>query len=275
MIQIKSRDEIALMRQAGIVVGNTLATLRDSVKPGISTADLDEIARDCLAKAGATSNFLGYHGFPATVCTSVNEQIVHGIPSKKAVLADGDIVSIDFGAIIEGYHGDAAITVPVGEVTDAELELLRVTEESLWHGMAAGLLGGRLIDVSRAIESYIRSQPHPTGGSWGIVEEYVGHGIGTEMHQDPQVHNFVGPRMGKGPELVEGLALAVEPMVNLGSRMTKMLDDGWTVVTADGSRSAHFEHSFTMTEEGPWVLTALDGGRDRIAALSSAVATPA
>ncbi|HEX3901121.1 MAG TPA: type I methionyl aminopeptidase [Mycobacteriales bacterium] len=268
MIQIKSRDEIALMRQAGIVVGTTLATLRDSVKPGMSTADLDEIARDCLAKAGATSNFLGYHGFPATVCTSVNDQIVHGIPSKKAVLADGDIVSIDFGAIIEGYHGDAAITVAVGEVTHAELELLRVTEESLWHGMASGLLGARLVDVSRAIEDYIRSQPHPSGGSWGIVEEYVGHGIGTEMHQDPQVHNFVGPRMGKGPELVEGLALAVEPMVNLGSRMTKVLDDGWTVVTSDGSRSAHFEHSFTMTEEGPWVLTAIDGGRDRIAAIS-------
>jgi methionyl aminopeptidase len=273
MIQIKSRDEIALMRQAGIVVGNTLATLRDAVTPGMSTADLDEIARDCLAKAGATSNFLGYHGFPATVCTSVNEQIVHGIPSKKAVLSNGDIVSIDFGAIIEGYHGDAAITVPVGEVTQAELELLRVTEESLWHGMAAGLLGARLVDVSKAIEDYIRSQPHPDGGSWGIVEEYVGHGIGTEMHQDPQVHNFVGPRMGKGPELVEGLALAVEPMVNLGSRLTKVLDDGWTVVTADGSRSAHFEHSFTMTEEGPWVLTAIDGGRDRIAAISAAVAS--
>ncbi|HEX3706836.1 MAG TPA: type I methionyl aminopeptidase [Mycobacteriales bacterium] len=272
MIQIKSSDEIALMRQAGVVVGTTLETLRDSVKPGMTTADLDDIARDCLAKAGATSNFLGYHGFPATVCTSVNDQIVHGIPSKRAVLRDGDIVSIDFGAIIEGYHGDAAITVPVGEVTAAELELLRVTEESLWHGMAAGLLSARLIDVSRAIEDYIRSQPHPTGGSWGIVEEYVGHGIGTEMHQDPQVHNYVGPRMGKGPELVEGLALAVEPMVNLGGRHTKVLDDNWTVVTADGSRSAHFEHSFTMTEEGPWVLTAIDGGRERIAAISVAAA---
>ncbi|HWA67206.1 MAG TPA: type I methionyl aminopeptidase [Mycobacteriales bacterium] len=268
MIQIKSRDEIALMRRAGLVVGNTLATLRDSVRPGMTTADLDEIARDCLAKAGATSNFLGYHGFPATVCTSVNDQIVHGIPSKQTVLNDGDIVSIDFGAVVEGYHGDAAITVPVGEVPADQLELLRVTEESLWHGIAAGLLGRRLVDISRAIEGYIRSQPHPHGGSWGIVEEYVGHGIGTEMHQDPQVHNFVGPRMGKGPELVEGLALAVEPMVNLGSRLTRVLDDGWTVVTADGSRSAHFEHSFTMTEEGPWVLTAIDGGRDRLAALS-------
>jgi methionyl aminopeptidase len=188
------------------------------------------------------------------------------------VLRDGDVVSIDFGAIIEGYHGDAAITVGVGDIAPELEELLRVTEESLWHGMAAARLGGRLIDISRAIETYIRSQPHPLGGSWGIVEEYVGHGIGTEMHQDPQVYNYVGPRMGKGPELVEGLALAVEPMVNLGSRMTKVLDDGWTVVTADGSRSAHFEHSFTLTEEGPWVLTALDGGRERIAAISG---TPA
>jgi methionyl aminopeptidase len=273
MIQIKSRDEIALMRQAGIVVGTTLATLRDAVRPGMTTADLDEIARNSLAEAGATSSFLGYHGFPATVCTSVNDQIVHGIPSKKDVIRDGDIVSIDFGAIVEGYHGDAAITVGVGEISVEMQELLRVTEESLWRGMAAGRLGGRLVDVSRAIETYVRSQPHPQGGSWGIVEEYVGHGIGTEMHQDPQVYNYVGPRMGRGPQLVEGLALAVEPMVNLGGRHTRVLEDGWTVVTADGSRSAHFEHTFTITPEGPWVLTALDGGRDRIAAINGVAAS--
>jgi methionyl aminopeptidase len=273
MIQIKSRDEIALMRQAGIVVGTTLATLRDAVRPGMTTADLDEIARNSLAEAGATSSFLGYHGFPATVCTSVNDQIVHGIPSKKDVIRDGDIVSIDFGAIVEGYHGDAAITVGVGEISVEMQELLRVTEESLWRGMAAGRLGGRLVDVSRAIETYVRSQPHPQGGSWGIVEEYVGHGIGTEMHQDPQVYNYVGPRMGRGPQLVEGLALAVEPMVNLGGRHTRVLEDGWTVVTADGSRSAHFEHTFTITPEGPWVLTALDGGRDRIAAITGVAAS--
>jgi methionyl aminopeptidase len=274
MIQIKSRDEIAKMREAGIVVGNTLAKLRAAVQPGMSTADLDDIARTSIREAGATPSFLGYHGFPATICTSINDQIVHGIPSPKAIFREGDILSIDCGAIVDGYHGDAAVTVGVGEIAPELQELLRVTEESLWHGMAAARLGGRLIDISRAIETYIRSQPHPLGGSWGIVEEYVGHGIGTEMHQDPQVHNFVGPRMGKGPELVEGLALAVEPMVNLGSRMTKVLDDGWTVVTADGSRSAHFEHSFTITEEGPWVLTDLDGGRERIAAITG-VAAPA
>jgi methionyl aminopeptidase len=269
MIQIKTPAEIALMRKAGIVVGETLAILRDAVAPGISTADLDQIARKALADRGATSSFLGYHGFPATVCTSINGEIVHGIPSPKAVVKDGDVVSIDFGAIVEGYHGDAAITVPVGNVAPEIVELLRVTEESLWHGMAAARLGGRQIDISRGVEDYIRSQPHPTDGSWGIVEEYVGHGIGTEMHQDPQVYNYVGRRMAKGPELVKGLALAVEPMVNLGSRTTRVLDDGWTVVTQDGSPSAHFEHTFTLTERGPWVLTALDGGESRLSAMGA------
>jgi methionyl aminopeptidase len=269
MIQIKTRDEIELMRRAGLVVGTALAALRDAVRPGITTADLDAVAREVIFGAGATPSFLGYHGFPATICTSLNNEIVHGIPSTKAIIREGDVISIDCGAIVEGYHGDAAITVPVGEVSPDKLELLRVTEESLWHGMAAARLGGRLIDISRAVEDYIRSQPHPTGGSWGIVEEYVGHGIGTEMHQDPQVHNYVGPRMGRGPAIVEGLALAVEPMVNLGGRHTRVLDDGWTVVTQDSKASAHFEHTFTVTEDGPWVLTALDGGVERLAALGA------
>jgi methionyl aminopeptidase len=269
MIQIKTRDEIELMRRAGLVVGTALAALRDAVRPGITTADLDAVAREVIFGAGATPSFLGYHGFPATICTSLNNEIVHGIPSTKAIIREGDVISIDCGAIVEGYHGDAAITVPVGEVSPDKLELLRVTEESLWHGMAAARLGGRLIDISRAVEDYIRSQPHPSGGSWGIVEEYVGHGIGTEMHQDPQVHNYVGPRMGRGPAIVEGLALAVEPMVNLGGRHTRVLDDGWTVVTQDSKASAHFEHTFTVTEDGPWVLTALDGGVERLAALGA------
>jgi methionyl aminopeptidase len=272
MIQIKTPAEIALMRRAGIVVGETLAILRDAVEPGVSTADLDQIARRALKERGAASSFLGYHGFPATVCTSINGEIVHGIPSKRAVVRDGDVLSIDFGAIVEGYHGDAAITVPVGNVAPEVRELLRVTEESLWHGMAAARLGGRQIDISRAIEDYLRSQPHPSGGEWGIVEEYVGHGIGTEMHQDPQIHNYVAPRMPKGVEIVPGLALAVEPMVNLGARHTRVLDDGWTVVTADGSVSAHFEHTFTVDDEGPWVLTALDGGRERIASIAGVAA---
>jgi methionyl aminopeptidase len=273
MIQIKTPDEIELMRKAGLVVGNALAALRDAVRPGISTADLDQVARGVIYGAGATPSFLGYNGFPATICTSLNNEIVHGIPTPKAVLREGDIISIDCGAIVDGYHGDAAITVPVGEVSADKVELMRVTEESLWHGMAAARLGGRLIDISRAVEDYIRSQPHPSGGSWGIVEEYVGHGIGTDMHQDPQVHNYVGPRMGRGPVIEKGLALAVEPMVNLGGRHTRVLDDGWTVVTQDSKASAHFEHTFTVTDDGPWVLTALDGGRERLAALGALSAT--
>jgi len=274
MIQIKSDAEIALMRQAGLVVGRTLEKLKAAVEPGMSTADLDAIAEESIRGEGAIPSFLGYRGFPACICTSVNSEIVHGIPSPKAVIREGDVISIDCGAIVDGYHGDAAVTVPVGEVKPDLLELLRVTEESLWHGIAAARLGGRLIDISRGIETYIRSQPHPAagrpgGGSWGIVEEYVGHGIGTEMHQDPQVYNYVGRRMAKGPELVKGLALAVEPMVNLGSRATRVLDDGWTVVTQDGAPSAHFEHTFTLTEDGPWVLTALDGGEERLRAMGA------
>jgi methionyl aminopeptidase len=274
MIQIKSEAEIALMREAGLVVGRTLEKLKAAVRPGMSTADLDAIAEDAIRGEGAVPSFKGYRGFPACICTSINSEIVHGIPSRDAVIRDGDVISIDCGAIVEGYHGDAAVTVPVGAVSDDVLELLRVTEESLWRGMAAARLGGRLIDISRAVESYIRSQPHPWAGrpggaSWGIVEEYVGHGIGTEMHQDPQVYNYVGRRMAKGPVLEKGLALAVEPMVNLGTRATRVLDDEWTVVTADGAPSAHFEHTFTLTETGPWVLTALDGGEARMRELGA------
>jgi methionyl aminopeptidase len=269
VIQIKSEAEIALMRQAGLVVGRALEKLQAAVRPGMTTADLDAIAEESIRGDGAIPSFKGYRGFPACICTSINSEIVHGIPSPTAVINDGDVISIDCGAIVEGYHGDAAVTVPVGNVAPERLELLRVTEESLWRGIAAARLGGRLLDISRAIEDYVRSQSHPTGGSWGIVEEYVGHGIGTEMHQDPQVYNYVGRKMPRGPELVRGLALAVEPMVNLGTRKTRVLDDQWTVVTQDGAPSAHFEHTFTLTEQGPWVLTALDGGQERLSALGA------
>jgi methionyl aminopeptidase len=257
LIQIKTADEIALMRAAGLVVGRTLEKLRAAVTPGMTTADLDALAEDAIRGEGAVPSFKGYRGFPACICTSINSEIVHGIPSKKVVIRDGDVVSIDCGAIVEGFHGDAAVTVPVGAVAPELLELLRVTEESLWRGMAAARLGGRLIDISRAVEATIRSTPHPSGGQWGIVEEYVGHGIGTEMHQDPQVYNYVGRRMPRGPELVKGLALAVEPMVNLGTRETRVLDDGWTVVTDDGA----------------WVLTAIDGGQARLAELGAVPAS--
>jgi methionyl aminopeptidase len=265
VIQIKTEAEIRLMREAGLVVARTLDQLRAAVEPGITTADLDDMARRTIAAQGATPSFLGYHGFPAVICTSVNEEIVHGIPSRRRVLRDGDVLSIDCGAIVAGYHGDAAVTVPVGEIRSDLAILLDVCEESLWHGLAAARLGGRLSDVSYAIESYIRSRPHPQGGAWGIVEEYVGHGIGSAMHQDPQVPNYGRP--GRGSKLRRGLALAVEPMVNLGSRHTLLLDDGWTVKTRDGQPSAHFEQTFTLTGEGPWVLTALDGGEAKLAEL--------
>jgi methionyl aminopeptidase len=269
MIELKTEPEIAVMRQAGLVVARTLDLLRDAVAPGVSTGDLDAVARESLRNEGAGSSFLGYGSppFPAVICSSVNDEIVHGIPSPTRVLREGDIVSLDFGAIIEGYHGDAAITVPVGEVAPEIAELLRVTEECLWAGFAAARLGGRLSDVSHAVEASVRSHPHP----YGIVEEYVGHGIGTAMHQPPQVPNFGRP--GRGQKLVKGLCLAVEPMINLGTRLTQVTDDGWTVVTQDGKPSAHFEHTFTLTEDGPWVLTAHDGGAGRLGALG--VKTPA
>ncbi len=259
MIEYKSEAEVAKMREAGLVVGRTLELLREAVEPGVSTTDLDAIAERNIREAGAIPSFKGYHGFPATICASVNDQIVHGIPDGR-VLREGDIISIDCGAILDGWHGDSAITVPVGEVAPELHELMRVCEEAMWRGFAAARLGGRLTDISHAIESYVRSQ-----GDYGIVEEYVGHGIGTAMHQEPQVPNYGRP--GRGTRLSKGLVLAVEPMVNLGSRHTVLLDDGWTVQTRDGRPSAHFEHTFTLTDDGPWVLTAIDGGEARLAEL--------
>jgi methionyl aminopeptidase len=263
MIQIKTREQVHKMRRAGVVVGETLELLREAARPGITTAELDAIAEGHIRARGATSNFLNYHGFPATICASVNDEIVHGIPGPR-VLVEGDIVSLDCGAIVDGWHGDAAVTVAVGEVAPELVELMSVTEGALWAGIAAARLGGHVSDIGHAVEAYVRDR-----GDYGIVEEYVGHGIGTEMHQEPNVPNY--GRAGRGPELVEGLVLAVEPMVNLGSRHTRQLDDGWTVVTQDGQRSAHFEHTFTLTPDGPWVLTALDGGRSRLEALGVAV----
>lgn len=255
-IEIKSTAQMRTMREAGLVVGRTLALLRDSVTPGMTTADLDAIAADSIRAAGAAPSFLGYHGFPATICASVNSEIVHGIPGAR-VLEPGDIVSLDCGAIVDGWHGDAAVTVAVGSAQPRLLELLRVCEESMWRGLGEARIGARLSDISYAVESYVRSQ-----GGYGIVEEYVGHGIGTQMHQEPPVPNYGRP--GQGPRLVRGMALAIEPMVNLGRRDTRLLDDGWTVVTADGLPSAHFEHTVAVTDEGPWVLTALDGGTAKL-----------
>jgi methionyl aminopeptidase len=261
-VEIKTPAQIQLMRGAGLVVARTLETLREAVRPGVTTLELDAIAERSIREAGAVPSFLGYHGYPGSICTSVNDEVVHGIPGGR-LLVDGDQVSIDCGAILAGWHGDAAITVSVGEV-DAELvELSRVTEEALWRGLAAALVGGRLNDIGVAVEDYVRAQPG--GAGYGIVEEYVGHGIGTSMHMEPNVPNYDVP--GRSLPLRSGMALAVEPMVCAGGRAVRTLEDDWTVVTVDGRRACHWEHTVALTDEGPWVLTALDGGAARFAAL--------
>jgi methionyl aminopeptidase len=258
-IEIKTPEQIDAMRKAGLVVGRTLELLRGHVRAGVSTSELDGIAEDSIRSAGATPSFLGYHGFPASICASVNDEVVHGIPGER-VLADGDVISIDCGAIVDGWHGDAAITVPVGPVSAEVTALMDVTEQSMWRGIAAAHLGGRVTDISHAVETYVRAQ-----GRFAIVEDYTGHGIGSAMHQPPDVPNYGRP--GKGPRLVPGLALAVEPMITLGTKDTDLLEDEWTVVTGDGSWAAHSEHTFTITPEGTWVLTALDGGEQRLSEL--------
>ena len=250
-IQIKTPDQIRVMREAGLVVAHTLRTVAAAVQPGVSTAELDALAEHEIRAAGATSSFKGYHGYPATICTSVNDQIVHGIPSPSRRLRDGDIISIDCGAIVRGWHGDAAVTVAVGTISAEHAALLDACEAALWRGLAQARPGGRLGDISHAVQTSIRA-----AGRYGLVEEYTGHGIGTAMHMDPPVPNY--GRAGHGPRLRTGMALAVEPMVMLGGQETVLLDDGWTVVTADGSWAAHFEHTVAITADGPWVLTADD-----------------
>lgn len=274
MVEIKTPEQIAKMREAGLVVAAVHAACREAAVPGATTKDLDEVAARVLAEHGAKPNFLGYGGFPATICTSVNDVVVHGIPDRETVLRSGDIISIDAGAIVDGWHGDAACTVFVGEGHAPEVhELSRVTEESMWAGIAAMRKGNRLVDVSKAIEGYIRRQPRPTRGAasptgrYGIVEDYGGHGIGTQMHMDPHLLNYVDRRRGRGPKLVPGFCLAIEPMVTLGASKTHVLADEWTVKTNDGSWSCHWEHSVALTEEGPLVLTAVDGGRAKLAEL--------
>lgn len=261
MIQIKSSDEIALMREAGLVVARTLALLCQAVAPGVTTADLDALAEDSIRGQGGVPSFKGYHGFPASICASVNEEIVHGIPRRTKTLREGDIISLDCGAIVEGWHGDSAVTVPVGEVRPELRRLMAVCEESMWAVFAQVRVGMRIRDLGGVVERVV------TPAGYGIVDHYGGHGIGTEMHQDPHVLNHGrGPR---GPKVVTGMALAIEPMITAGSPLTLELADGWTVVTADGSYAAHFEHTFVLTEDGPWVLTALDGGRSRLGAAVS------
>jgi methionyl aminopeptidase len=262
-IEVKTPAQLALMREAGLVVATALRAAAAAVEPGISTAELDAIAEREIRGAGAAPSFLGYHGYPATICTSVNEQVVHGIPSRAAVLAAGDLISIDCGAIVGGWHGDAAVTVSVGPVRAELAGLLDACEQALWHGLARAEPGARLTDISATVEAAARA-----AGPYGIVEEYTGHGIGTQMHMDPPVPNYGQP--GRGPVLTEGMALAIEPMLVLGDQETDVLDDGWTVVTTDGTWAAHFEHTVAITADGPWVLTAADGGASGLARISGA-----
>ncbi len=243
------------MRRAGLVVAEALERMTEGVRPGVTTGALDRIARDVLDAHGATSSFLGYGhpAFPAVICASIGAEVVHGIPGER-VLAEGELCSIDFGAIVDGWHGDAAVTVPVGACPPELLELNRVTEESLWAALAVVRPGGRLSDVGAAVEAVVR--PH----GYGLLEDYTGHGIGREMHEPPNVPNVAPQGPGKGMVLDVGIVIAVEPMATLGSPDTVVLDDDWTVVTADGRQAAHWEHTVAVTPDGPWVLTARDGG---------------
>ena len=260
-IELKTPSQPAAMREAGLVVARALRAAADAVAPGVSTQDLDAAAAAEIRASGATPSFPGYQGYPATTCVSVNDEIVHGIPSPARRLRPGDVVSIDCGAIVRGWHADAALTVGVGVIT-AELEdLLGTCERALWQGLAQARPGARLSDISHAVERHVRS-----AGPYGIVEDYVGHGIGTQMHMDPPVPNLGRP--GRGPVLAEGMALAVEPLLTLGGAQTRLLDDGWTVVSEDGTAAAHFEHTVAITAGGPWVLTAADGGAAGLAAVT-------
>jgi methionyl aminopeptidase len=262
-IEIKTLEQIEAMRRAGLVVARALREMSAAAAPGVSTGELDAIARDVLKQENAVSSFLHYDigngPFPAVICASVNDRVVHGIPSSTEVLADGDLVSLDFGAIVDGWHGDAAVTVPVGEVDAARRELSDACERSLWDGLAAVHSGARLTDISHAVETSVRRS-----GRFGIVAGYGGHGIGSRMHMDPHILNY--GKAGKGPRLHPGTCLAIEPMITLGARATEELDDGWSIATVDGSRAAHWEHTVAILADGPWVLTAEDGGRAELEA---------
>ena len=248
MIVCRSAAELEQMREAGRLVGEVLTELSAAVAPGVSTADLDALAAKRIAQAGATPAFKGYHGYPATICTSLNDEVIHGIPSGRRVLHAGDIISIDVGASLDGYFGDSALTLPVGQVSETAAILLRVTEEALYKAIEAAKPGNRVSDISHAV------QKHCEAYGFSIVREFVGHGVGQKMHEEPQVPNYGQP--GRGPRLAEGMVLAIEPMVNAGGPAVKVLADGWTAVTRDGSLSAHFEHTVAVTAGEPWILTA-------------------
>jgi methionyl aminopeptidase len=253
--ELKSRGELQAMRAAGLIVAQTLALIAEHARPGVSTGELDELAEQSIRSASGVPSFKGYDDFPASICASVNNQVVHGIPAHSQVLRDGDLASIDCGAILDGWHGDAAITIEIGNVSPEAHQLSTACQAALDAGIAAAQPDGRLTDISYAIEQTTLAVGTRDGRHYGIVANYGGHGIGTSMHMDPYVPNHGRP--GRGPRLREGMALAIEPMLTLGTERTEELDDGWTVITADGSFAAHWEHTVAITSEGPWVLTTL------------------
>ncbi|MFF0452307.1 MULTISPECIES: type I methionyl aminopeptidase [Nocardia] len=253
VVPFRTAGELDAMAAAGAIVGRALVAVRAAAKPGVSTLELDEVAEQTIREAGAVPSFKGYHGFPGSICSSVNDRVVHGIPSKDEVLAEGDLVSIDCGAILDGWHGDSAWTFGVGEVIEADRLLSEATRLSMDAGIAAMLPGNRLTDVSHAIELGTRAAEKEHGRAYGIVDGYGGHGIGRQMHMDPFLANEGAP--GRGPKLVVGSVLAIEPMLTLGTTETTVLEDDWTVVTTDGSRAAHWEHTVAVTEDGPRILT--------------------
>ena len=257
-IEYKTVDQIIAMRRAGLVVAAVHAAVRGAVRPGVTTADLDAVAAATIAERGATSSFLGYHGYPASICVSVNDEVVHGIPGPR-VIEPGDVVSVDAGAIVAGWHGDAAFTMVVGPADPADLALSKATEDAMWAGLAALATAERLAAVGDAVEDVVEESERPLG----IVQEYVGHGIGRAMHQPPEVLNY--RTRERGPRLRPGLCVAVEPMLTLGSPATRVLADDWTVVTQDGSRAAHWEHTVAIGPDGLWVLTSPDGGAAALA----------
>ena len=251
MITLKSAQELALMREAGRIVAEVLAEIREAVSPGVTTSDLEAVAgRIIVGKYGAIPSFKGYRGFPGMICASINEEIVHGIPGER-VLNEGDIVSVDVGVIYKGFHGDAAMTAPVGNIDAESQRLMDVTAESLRVGIEAAKPGFYTTDISKAIQAYVEGQ------GFSVVREYTGHGIGRNMHEDPQIPNYFEPRLGGRIRLRPGMTFALEPMVNVGDWRTRLLEDRWTVVTADGTRSAHFEHTVAVTRNGPEILTSL------------------
>ncbi|MFI8567808.1 type I methionyl aminopeptidase [Rhodococcus sp. NPDC078407] len=253
VVPFRSAGELDAMAAAGAVVGAALVAVRNAAVPGVSTLELDRVAEAVIRDAGAVPSFLGYHGFTGSICSSVNDRVVHGIPSADEVLVAGDLVSIDCGAVLEGWHGDSAWTFGVGDIIEADSLLSEATKLSMEAGIAAMIAGNRLTDISHAIESGTRAAEEAHGRKYGIVDGYGGHGIGREMHMEPFLANEGAP--GKGPELVVGSTLAIEPMLTLGTYETDILDDGWTVVTTDGSRAAHWEHTVAVTEDGPRILT--------------------